>query len=81
MQRTVCAFTVAMLICAAMSETCHAAPVAYRHSHHYIVIPLTRHYGYQSYWWPQGQYHWSFFGTPERWGFWCDGAGSQHVSC
>jgi hypothetical protein len=81
MQRTVCASIVAMLICAAICETCHAAPVAYRHSHHYIVIPLTRHYGYQPYWWPQGQYHWSFFGTPERWGFWCDGAGSQHISC
>jgi hypothetical protein len=25
----------------------------YRHSHQYIVVPLTRHY--EPYWWPQGQ--------------------------
>jgi hypothetical protein len=25
----------------------------YRHSHRYIVVPLTRRYGYQPYWWPQ----------------------------
>jgi hypothetical protein len=47
MQRTVCAFTFAMLICAATYEACHAAPIAYRHSRQYIVIPLTRHYGYR----------------------------------
>jgi hypothetical protein len=81
MQRTVCAFTVAMLTSAVTYEACHAAPIAYRHSRHYIVIPLTRDYGYRSYWWPQGQYHWSFFGVPERWGFWCDGAGSHRISC
>jgi hypothetical protein len=59
----------------------NAAPIAYRHAHRYIVIPLTRHYAYRPYWWPQGQYHWSLFGVPERWGFWCDGAGSRHISC
>ena len=52
------------------------------YSHRYrIVVPLTRRYGYQPYWWPQGQYHWSSFGALERWGFWCDGAGSHHISC
>jgi hypothetical protein len=25
----------------------------YRHSHRYIVVPLTRRYGYQPYWWLQ----------------------------
>jgi hypothetical protein len=97
MRRTVFAFTIATLICAATYETCHAAPIApltgiqagsgnstlvyshqYRHLHHYIVVPLTRHYGY---WWPQGQYHWSPFGALERWGFWCEGAGSHRISC
>jgi hypothetical protein len=52
----------------------------YRHSHQYIVVPLTRHYGYRPYWWPQGQYHWSPFGL-ERWGYWCEGAGSHRLSC
>jgi hypothetical protein len=79
--RTVYAFTVAMLICAATYETGHAAPIAHRHSHPYIVIPLTRQYGPRPYWWPQGEYHWSFFGVPERWGFWCEGAGSYRISC
>ena len=37
MRRTVFAFTIATLICAATYETCHAAPIAYRHSHQYIV--------------------------------------------
>jgi len=97
MLRTVFAFTIATLICAATYETCRAAPIApltgvpagsgnitlahshhYQHSHQYIVVPLTRHYGY---WWPQGQYHWSSFGALERWGFWCDGAGSHHIGC
>jgi hypothetical protein len=80
MKRTVRAFAVATLICAATYQTSHAAPIAqltgiragnitlvrYR-----IVVPLTRRYGYQPYWWPQGQYHWGFFG-PERWGYWCE---------
>jgi hypothetical protein len=48
----------------------------HRHSHQYIVIPLTRNYG----WWPQGQYHWSPFGQ-ERWGYWCEGAGAHRLSC
>ena len=52
----------------------------YRRSHRYIVIPLTRPYGYRPYWWPQGQYHWSPFGV-ERWGFWCEGSGARHLSC
>jgi hypothetical protein len=78
MPRTVCAFAVATLICAATVETSHTTPVApltgiqagsgnitvayshrYRRSRPYIVIPLTRPYGYSPYWWPQGQYHWS----------------------
>jgi hypothetical protein len=96
MRRIVCAFTVAMLICAATYEMCHAAPiepltgeqaapgdVTLIYSHHYrpyIVVPLTRHYGYLPYWWPPGQYHWSPFGL-ERWGYWCGGAGSQRLSC
>jgi hypothetical protein len=62
MRRIVCAFTVAMLICAATYETCHAAPIepltgiqpapgntTLVYSHHYrpyIVVPLMRHYGY-----------------------------------
>ncbi len=41
----------------------------YRHSHQYIVIPLTRNYG----WWPQGQYRWFPFGLA-RWGYWCEPA-------
>jgi len=57
----------------------------YRRLHQYIVIPLTRpygyrHYAYRPYWWPQGQYHWSPFGL-ERWGYWCEGAGSHRLSC
>jgi hypothetical protein len=52
----------------------------YRHSHQYIVIPLTRRSGYRPYWWPQGQYHWSPFGL-ERWGYWCEGAGAHRLSC
>ena len=52
----------------------------YRHSHRYIVIPLTRHYAYRSYWWPQGQYHWSPFGL-ERWGYWCQPASYHRLSC
>ena len=51
-----------------------------RHRHQYIVIPLTRPYGYSPYWWPQGQYHWSPFGL-ERWGYWCEGAGAHRLSC
>jgi hypothetical protein len=51
-----------------------------RGSRQYIVIPLTRPYGYSPYWWPQGQYHWSPFGA-ERWGFWCEGSGSRRLSC
>jgi hypothetical protein len=65
MERAVCAFAVATLICAATYEKSHAAPIApltgiqaepgnitlvyshhYRHSHQYIVIPLTRDYGW-----------------------------------
>lgn len=46
----------------------------------YIVIPLTRRYGYRPYWWPQGEYHWSPFGL-ERWGYWCEGAGAHRLSC
>jgi hypothetical protein len=52
----------------------------YRHSHRYIVIPLTRRYGYQPYWWPQGQYHWSPYGL-ERWGYWCEPATYYRLSC
>ena len=81
MKRTVCAFGVATLICAATYETSHAAPIApltgirawsdnitlvyshhYRHSLPVIIVPPTRRYGYQPYWWPQGQYHWSPYG-------------------
>jgi hypothetical protein len=78
MRRTVCAFTVATLICAARYETSHAAPIApltgiqagsgnitlvsshrYRRSHQYIVIPLTRDYG----WWHKA----SIVGFPLAW--------------
>ena len=94
MRRTVCAFAVATLICAARYETSHAAPIAtptgmqtgrgditlvYAHRRR-IVIPLTRRYEYRPYWWPQGQYHWSPFGV-ERWGYWCEGAGAHRLSC
>jgi hypothetical protein len=48
----------------------------YRHPHHYIVIPLTRDYG----WWPQGQYRWFPFGLA-RWGYWCEPADYHHLSC
>jgi hypothetical protein len=93
MRRTVyTTFTVATLICAV--ETCHGAPIApltgmqagprnttLVYSHHYrIVVPLMRRYGYRPYWWPQGQFHWSPFG-PERWGYWCEGAGAHRLSC
>jgi hypothetical protein len=47
-----------------------------RHSHHYIVIPLTRDYG----WWPQGQYRWFPFG-PARWGYWCEPASYHRLNC
>ena len=93
-RRTICAFTVATLICGVTYETGHAAPVApltgihagagnitpvYSHRSR-IVIPLTRRYAYRPYWWPQGQYHWSPFGL-ERWGYWCEGAGSHRLNC
>ncbi len=92
MKRTVCAFTVATLICAATYETSHAAPIApltgipagsgntlvYSHRHR-IVVPLTRRYGYRPYWWPQGQYHWSPFGL-ERWGYWCEGGRGRQIN-
>ena len=45
-----------------------------------LSYPLTRHYAYHPYWWQQGQYHWSPFGL-ERWGYWCEGAGSHRLSC
>jgi len=94
MRWTVRAFAVATLICVAWYETSHAAPIASLtgiqtalgnitpvSSHrHRIVIPLTRHYEYRPYWWPQGQYHWSPFGM-ERWGYWCEGAGAHRLSC
>ncbi len=99
MKRTVCAFAVATLICAATYETSHAAPIApltgiqagsdnnilvyshhYRHSLPVIIVPPTRRYGYRPYWWPQGQYHRSPYG-PERWGYWCEGAGAHRLSC
>ena len=51
-----------------------------RRARPYIVVPLTRRYGYEQYWWPQGQYHWSPFGV-ERWGFWCEGSGAHRLSC
>ena len=97
--RTVCAFAVATLICAATYETSHAALIAsltgiragsdnitlvyshhYRHSLPVIIVPPTRRYGYQPYWWPQGQYHWSPYGL-ERWGYWCEPAGAHRLSC
>jgi len=90
------AFAVTTLLCTAPYEPSHAtaiAPLIARQtgsgvtpaaSHHYrrpyIVVPLSRPYGYRTYWWPQGQYHWSPFGA-ERWGFWCEGSGSHHLSC
>ncbi len=99
MKRTVCAFAVATLICAATYETAHAAPIApltgiragsdnitlvyshhYRHSLPVIIVPPMRRYGYQPYWWPQGQYHWSPYGL-ERWGYWCEPAGAHRLSC
>ena len=48
----------------------------YRRSHHYIVIPLTRDYG----WWPQGQYRSFPFGLA-RWGYWCEPASYYRLSC
>ena len=99
MKRTVCAFAVATVICAATYETSHAASIApltgiragsdnitlvyshhYRHSLPVIIVPPARRYGYRPYWWPQGQYHWSPYG-PERWGYWCEGAGAHRLSC
>jgi hypothetical protein len=98
MKRAVCALAIAMPICTATYETCHATAIAplagtqagpnsvavvysYRYRHPYrIVVPLTRHYGYRTYWWPQGQYHWSPFGM-ERWGYWCEPAGPHRLSC
>ena len=94
MKRTVRAFAVATLICAATYERSHAAAIApltgiqagsgnitLVYSPRYrIVVPLTRRYVYQPYWWPQGQYHWSPFGL-ERWGYWCEGGRGRQVSC
>jgi hypothetical protein len=95
MKRAVCAFAVATLICAVTCETSHATPIApltgiragsgsitLVYSHRYrIVVPLTRRYGYQSYWWPQGQWHLSPSGRLERWGFWCQPASYHRLSC
>jgi hypothetical protein len=95
MKRTVCAFAVATFICAVTYGTSRAAPIApltgiqtghliqvyshhYRHSLPVIIVPPTRRY--RPYWWPQGQYHWSPYG-PERWGYWCEGAGAHRLSC
>jgi hypothetical protein len=47
-----------------------------RNSHRYIVIPLTRDYG----WWPQGQYRWFPFGLA-RWAYWCEPASYHRLSC
>jgi hypothetical protein len=94
MKRSVCAFAVATLIWAVTCEASHATPIApltgirggsgsitLVYSHRYrIVVPLTRRYGYQPYWWPQGQYHWSPYG-PERWGYWCEPASYHRLSC
>jgi hypothetical protein len=52
----------------------------YRHSLPVIIVPPTRRYGYQPYWWPPGQYHWSPYGL-ERWGYWCEPAGAHRLSC
>jgi hypothetical protein len=91
MKAAVCAFAAATLICAVTYETSHAAPIAplragsgsitlvYSHRHR-IVVPLTRRYGYQPYWWPQGQYHWSPYGL-ERWGYWCEPVSYHRLSC
>jgi hypothetical protein len=80
MRHTVCAIAAAAVICAAAYETCQAAPIVYSHhyrpSHHYIVIPLRRDYG----WWPQGQYRWFPFG-PARWGYWCEPVSYHRLSC
>jgi hypothetical protein len=48
----------------------------YRHSHQYIVIPLSRDYG----WWPQGQYRWFPFGLA-RWAYWCEPASYHRLRC
>jgi hypothetical protein len=53
----------------------------HRHPHRYIVVPLTRRYGYQPYWWPQGQWHLSPSGRLERWGYWCEPASYHRLSC
>jgi hypothetical protein len=78
MKRTVVAFAVATLIYAGTYGQSGAAPVYahyYRHSHQYVIVPLTSLFGYpyQNYYWrrdylpywaPQGFYQ-SPFG-PER---------------
>jgi hypothetical protein len=80
MRRIVCALAAATLTCAAANEACQAAPIVsshrHGHSHRYIVIPLTRDYG----WWPQGQYRWFPFGLA-RWGYWCEPASYHRLSC
>ena len=96
MRRTVCAFTVSTLICAAMYETSHAAPVApltgiqagpgnitlvySHHSRHSHQSIVVPLTRHYGYWWPQGQYHRSSFGL-ERWGYWCEGVGAHRLSC
>jgi hypothetical protein len=96
MKRTVRAFAVATLICAATYEASHAAPIApltgiqagsgnitLVYSHHYwhsYRYYWRRRYGYRPYWWPQAQYHWSPYGS-ERWGYWCEGDGARRLSC
>ena len=76
MRRTVCAILAAASICAATYETCDAAPIPHHTRHRYIVIPLTRDYG----WWPQGQYRWFPFGLA-RWGYWCQPASYHRLDC
>jgi hypothetical protein len=53
----------------------------YRHSHQYIVVPQYYYWrrDFLPYMGPQGFYQ-SPFG-PERWGYWCEGAGARRLSC
>ena len=97
MRRTIRAFTVATLICAATYERCLAAPIApltaiqagpanitLVNSHHdrHRYIVIPLTRRYE-----YRPYWWpqgQYHWSPfglERWGYWCEGAGAHRLSC
>jgi hypothetical protein len=95
MRRIVCASLIAVPICAASNEVCHATPIApltaiQAGSGTLALVysrPYRRSHQYiviprtRDYgWWPQGQYRWFPFG-PARWGYWCEPVSYYRLSC